>query len=174
MSATIYSINHNKTQFEKHFLIFLGSIISDDIDQLYTNDPIKKSVEQRHAASEPYSTEQPLKLLDLGSRYIEPANLAIWLIKWATRFQKLLMTHKTAACFRHSATAPDHSPTTTLKLTSVNANFLVACVYLANNNNLESSALNPRVSPAKRADTLDEDLTQISNSFSVNQTWVIE
>lgn len=163
-------------------------MISDDNEpHIYncTNDPLKQALDQQQAATEPYSIEQPFKVIDLGYQYIEPSNLAIWLIKWATKFQKTLMAHKTAASFWYSGNNNKteseniNSTLTTLKLGSVNANFLVSCVYLANNNNLEFTALHSipskqqqeevesSVVAIQRADTFEDDFTQISNSFSV-------
>ena len=83
-----------------------------------------------------YLSDQPLKVLDFGPKYAETTNLAIWLIKWASRFQKILMSHKSVPSFWLGSTNP------TIKLCSINANFLVSCVYLADNNHLEYSATN--------------------------------
>jgi len=122
-----------------------------------------------------YIIEQPLKVIDFGHAYVETSKLAIWLIGWAGRFQKLLMGHKTFACqWYNEATVKS----TTLRLTTVNANFLVCCVYLANGNNLEDSARKKvsvkEVSPEPEESisldqkpVVDDDLTQISNSISL-------
>ncbi len=112
-------------------------------------------------------------MIDLGPAYVETSNLAIWLVRWAGRFQKLLMGHRTSASLWYSESGVG---STTLKLTTVNANFLVGCVYLANGNSLEDSAqrkLDVAPEPIEQPQTAapvpaaDDDFTQISNSVSL-------
>lgn len=141
----------------------------------YNKDSLGKVLHQHQAATEPYSIEQPFKVLDFGFSYIKISNLAIWLIKWAAKFQKIMMNHKSAASFWYT-NETDQNSTTTLKLTSINSNFLVSCVFLANDNNLEHSALYLKqnqevtannIQAVRRTETIDDDFTQISNSVSV-------
>ena len=142
----------------------------------YNKDPIGRALQQHQASTEPYSIEQPFKVLNFGFSYVQTSNLAIWLIKWAAKFQKIMMNHKSAASFWYTQNNDENA--TTLKLTSINSNFLVSCVFMANNNNLEHSALylkqqNQEVTqamtpqPMRRAETIEDDFTQISNSISM-------
>ncbi len=51
---------------------------------------------------EAVNDEQSCSILDYGQKYYHVANLSIWLIKWADKFNKILMANsKTAAKFWH-------------------------------------------------------------------------
>ncbi len=67
-------------------------------------------------------TDKPLKIIDYGPKYVQIANLSIWLMKWSIRFQKLIMKHKFTSSFWDSSAS--NSEIITLKLNSINANFL--------------------------------------------------
>jgi hypothetical protein len=115
--------------------------------------------------------DQVLKVLDYGTKYVSTAHLAIWLIKWSTKFHDVLMkatataansnkknTNVTdiATSFWHhnnqtggslnilntkANESQQHLMFVTLKLNDLNANTLVGCVFMANGNNLHGSAL---------------------------------
>ena len=139
-------------------------------------------VSEKTAANDHQHIEQSFKVLDYGPNYIQVSHLAIWLIKWAAKFQKILMNHKSSASFWYNNCDSSFESLTTVKLNSINANFLVACVYLANNNSLEYSSLHfGKYNKLKAANALanqvvnqpnaelinDDDFTQISTSLSL-------
>ena len=112
----------------------------------------------------PTRNDQPLKVLDYGAKYAQTCNLAIWLMKWSFRFQRILMSNSKAA---GSFWNEDKSGIT-LKLNILNANLLAGCVYLADGNNLEASSMGPRLTAERKVEPkkkeIDDDFTQISSS----------
>ena len=140
---------------------------------------------EKTAANDHQHIEQSYKVLDYGPNYIQISYLAIWLIKWAAKFQKILMNHKSSASFWYNSCDSSFESLTTVKLNSINANFLVACVYLSNNNSLALSSLHfgkinnqlttttknlgNQVTNQQKTEIMnDDDFTQISTSLSLN------
>ena len=128
-----------------------------------------------------YLSDQPLKVMDFGPRFIETSKLAIWLVKWADRLQKMLMAHK-----RPNSLWLDSSQLSqpAMKLCSLNANMLVACAFLAQNNHLhftanEYVALKPgpklkrREANNVRSKPEEEEFTQISSSVNTDVRRVV-
>jgi hypothetical protein len=113
----------------------------------------------------PTRNDQPLKVLDYGAKYAQTCHLAIWLMKWSVKFQRILMSNSRAAgSFWH-----EDKSGITLKLNMLNANLLAGCVYLADGNSLEASSMGARLAAAERKvepkkREIDDDFTQISSS----------
>ncbi|CAF0732115.1 unnamed protein product [Brachionus calyciflorus] len=113
--------------------------------------------------------DQPLSLMDFGDNYHECSNLAIWLIKWSNKFQKILIeNHKAASQFTNGKYSNIKSKTT-IKINSLNANMLVGLVYLADDNNLEWSSrntLNLEHEKMPKKIDFDDDFTQVTRTQS--------
>lgn len=128
-----------------------------------------------------FRNEQSLKIIDYGNEYVSTSNLAIWLIQWSVKFQKILLNSSnrvpwlSTSNFWYSTIGNSWSKVT-LKLDSLNANMLVGCVYLADGNNLDSLSVKNVIKmrltgrkvrnsaitkPSKQTDNEDE-ITQVS------------
>jgi hypothetical protein len=137
---------------------------------------------QIHSQEQENRNNQPLRLLDFGQKYVQVSNLAIWLIKWSMRFQKLLINNNQMANrFWQSGEESDKqmSSLLTFRMDSINANMLVASVYLADGNNLSASSLRYASSLAKpsngaivRHSTMknDDELTQVSATLNAKSS----
>ena len=131
---------------------------------------LKQSIQIKDKACDQKILEQPLKLLDFGFMYASTSNLAIWLIKWSKKFQKILINNSKILCRFDNNNQIESK--TTIKLNSLNANMLVGCVYLANNNNLIWSSVNQslagnkshKVSVIETMSEFDDDFTQVTHS----------
>lgn len=78
---------------------------------------------------------QPLKVLDFGPKYVQVTNLAIWLIKWSSRFQKVLTSSPNT--FNYFSRDKTIDAIITINVNSLTANMLVGCVYMADGNDLD-------------------------------------
>ncbi|RNA29524.1 hypothetical protein BpHYR1_050019 [Brachionus plicatilis] len=141
------------------------TIKSASLDHLNKSAPIKTS------NCDHTGLEQPLALLDYGPAYAHVSNLAIWLVKWSTKFQKILVQNN--KILNRFDNGKHFECKTTLKLNCLNANMLVACVYLANGNNLVQSSQNQCVlrkqmhrvnEPNEPVSQMDDDFTQVTRS----------
>jgi len=143
------------------------SNLNENSDEIQPFKVQKKNNEQLR-------TEKPLKVIDYGYKYVQISNLAIWLIKWAMRFQKLSMKHKVSGSFWQDSESHSQS----LKLNTINANFLAGCFYFSDNNNLDFTSRTVFKKPKTRkppAETsskparkdYDDEFTQISTSYSL-------
>ncbi len=139
----------------------------------------RSSISGTQSTQESARFEQPYKVLDYGPKYVHTSNLAIWLMKWSSRFQKLLLSNNKAADFSFwysSIYDTNHYQSSTQKITCLNANFLVACVYLADGNNLDvlskSTNAKLKLKKSQKVDQADEDLTHITSSTSSSPTQI--
>ena len=83
---------------------------------------IVEQEDRREEEGENVRTDKPLKIIDYGAKYVHIANLSIWLMKWSMKFQKLVMKYKFTSSFWDSTNT--NNEIITLKLNSINANFL--------------------------------------------------
>lgn len=108
--------------------------------------------------------DQNCSVLDFGPKYIQVTNLAIWLIKWADKFNNVLKTNsKVASKFLTKTTG---TLDIVLRMKTLDANTLVASVYMADGNCLdflstESDSGAENSSPRHRHKN-EDDLTQIT------------
>jgi hypothetical protein len=116
------------------------------------------------------------RVIDYGVDYARATQLAVWLIKWSSRFDKLLLDATSEAggmssphSFWYNGHLSCTSKTPTLRMQSLNANVLIGCAYLADGNDLHASLLltesklNKQYQLSSASGIVDDELTQISN-----------
>lgn len=172
--STFLNIDNQRTKRGLFRTYSLRNVDDKKLNQLYKKsvscNDLKKPIQIKDKTCDQKILQQPLKLLDFGLMYANTCNLAIWLIKWSRKFQKILINNNKILC-RFDNNNQFESKTT-IKLNSLNANMLVACVYLANNNNLIWSCVNEslvknsnhKVPVINTLSEFDDDFTQVTHS----------
>jgi hypothetical protein len=125
----------------------LGSLFGEKIINCNNNDRTRD--------------EDLYSVLDFGPRYISTTNLAIWLIKWAERFNKILITNnKTASVFMGGKN--NFKNQVLLRMKHLNANTLVSSVFLSDGNLLSHNLATDSKLQRKKSDEDEEDFTEVT------------